>query len=209
MGTSATVSNDYSLPKNQTREVKKTLDQTDFLNLLAAQLKNQDPLDPQSNDEFVATMAQFNSLEAMASMNKTVQYGQAASLIDNLVTVQVSDQETVTGRVEKAGLVDGEVVVYVDGEKYGLSAVKEVRLQEVTATGHDLIQAAAMIGREVLINGEDARLSGIVEKVGLADGTLQVYVNGTPYDISDIVEIGEAGDGEAAGASAGESQDGT
>lgn len=39
-----------------------------FLNLLVAQLQNQDPLDPADNTEFVSQLAQFSSLEGITNM---------------------------------------------------------------------------------------------------------------------------------------------
>ena len=47
---------------------KKTgsaLDKDDFLMLLVTQMKYQDPLEPESNTEYVAQLAQFSSLEQM------------------------------------------------------------------------------------------------------------------------------------------------
>lgn len=43
-----------------------------FLQLLVTQLKNQNPLDPQDNSEFVAQLAQFSSLEGITTLNDTV-----------------------------------------------------------------------------------------------------------------------------------------
>jgi flagellar basal-body rod modification protein FlgD len=40
-----------------------------FLKLLVEQLKNQDPLAPQDGAQFVAQLAQFNSLEQLISIN--------------------------------------------------------------------------------------------------------------------------------------------
>jgi flagellar basal-body rod modification protein FlgD len=40
-----------------------------FLKLLVEQLKHQDPLAPQDSTQFVAQLAQFNSLEQLISMN--------------------------------------------------------------------------------------------------------------------------------------------
>ena len=53
---------------------KKTgsaLDKDDFLMLLVTQMKYQDPLEPESNTEYVAQLAQFSSLEQMQNLNST------------------------------------------------------------------------------------------------------------------------------------------
>ena len=49
-----------------------TLGKDEFLRLLVAQLKNQDPLNPMDNSQFVAQTAQFSSLEQLQNMNKTL-----------------------------------------------------------------------------------------------------------------------------------------
>jgi flagellar basal-body rod modification protein FlgD len=55
----------------------------DFLKILTAQLNNQDPLKPVDNQEFVAQIAQFATLEQSRQLNEK---------IDNLLTVQSSVQ---------------------------------------------------------------------------------------------------------------------
>ncbi|MFN0085850.1 MAG: flagellar hook assembly protein FlgD [Blastocatellia bacterium] len=45
------------------------VDRDTFLTLLVAQLKHQDPLAPQDGAEFVAQLAQFNSLEQLMNIN--------------------------------------------------------------------------------------------------------------------------------------------
>ena len=49
-----------------------TLNQSDFLKLLTAQMKNQDPFDPVDNTQMVAQMAQFSSLSATTEMSTTL-----------------------------------------------------------------------------------------------------------------------------------------
>ena len=44
-------------------EEETTLGQMDFMNLMIAQLQNQDFNNPQSDTEFIAQMAQFSALE--------------------------------------------------------------------------------------------------------------------------------------------------
>jgi flagellar basal-body rod modification protein FlgD len=51
---------------------KTTLDQGDFLALMTAQMKNQDPFDPVDNTQMVAQMAQFSSLAGISEMGTTL-----------------------------------------------------------------------------------------------------------------------------------------
>lgn len=46
--------------------------QETFLNLLVTQLQNQDPMNPQDSQEFVAQLAQFTSVEQLISLNSGV-----------------------------------------------------------------------------------------------------------------------------------------
>jgi flagellar basal-body rod modification protein FlgD len=52
-----------------THQTTKT-GQDAFLKLLVEQLKHQDPLAPQDGTQFVAQLAQFNSLEQLISINE-------------------------------------------------------------------------------------------------------------------------------------------
>lgn len=68
-----------------------------FLQLLVTQMKNQNPLDPQDNTQFVSQLAQFSSLESMQNLSSTVdtiastyqssQALQASSLVGRSVIV--------------------------------------------------------------------------------------------------------------------------
>jgi flagellar basal-body rod modification protein FlgD len=44
----------------------------EFLKLLVAQLKNQDPLNPMDNEQFVTQLASFSSLEQLMAINQAV-----------------------------------------------------------------------------------------------------------------------------------------
>ena len=48
---------------------KNEVDRDTFMTLLVAQLKNQDPLAPQDGAQFVAQLAQFNSLDQLMQIN--------------------------------------------------------------------------------------------------------------------------------------------
>lgn len=54
--------------KNPNAELGKD----DFLKLMVTQLRNQDPLNPLDQNQFMAQTAQFSSLEQLVDMNKTL-----------------------------------------------------------------------------------------------------------------------------------------
>ncbi|BDI60091.1 flagellar hook assembly protein FlgD [Qipengyuania nanhaisediminis] len=62
------------------------LDSTDFLRLMTAQLANQDPMEPQSNDEMLAQLAQFSSLENGTASRATL--SEISAKLDALIEAQ-------------------------------------------------------------------------------------------------------------------------
>lgn len=83
-----------------TSAAEKALDRDAFLKLLVEQLKNQDPLKPQDNSQFVAELAQFSNLEQAQGINDRLDLlaiqsrgqsnAQVMSMIGRQVTVKGS-----------------------------------------------------------------------------------------------------------------------
>ena len=89
---SGNVEHKYRYYDTQQKSEKSTnLDKDAFLNLLVTQLKNQDPLNPMEDKEFIAQMAQFSTLEQMQELNKNIMSSQEQTLevLDKLNENQV------------------------------------------------------------------------------------------------------------------------
>nr|WP_320048867.1 flagellar hook capping FlgD N-terminal domain-containing protein [uncultured Desulfuromonas sp.] len=79
-----------------TTSSSNTLGQEDFLELLIAQLQNQDPLDPQSNTEFIAQLATFSSLEQQTLTNdKLDEVISSTSDMQQLAAIDLLNQDVV------------------------------------------------------------------------------------------------------------------
>lgn len=105
------------------------LGESDFLNLLIAQLKNQDPLNPVKDTEFIAQLANFSSLQQMTGMNANMasllaqqNYTNAA----NMIGKQVTTTDDKSGVVSKVSLEQGQIYLYVGDNKYTLSDITSV-----------------------------------------------------------------------------------
>lgn len=55
--------------KKSEEENDGVVGQTEFLEILVEQLKNQDPMDPMKNEEFAVQLAQFSQLEQLVNLN--------------------------------------------------------------------------------------------------------------------------------------------
>ena len=104
----------------------QTLNQKDFLQLLVSQMENQDPMNPQSNTDMAAQMAQFTSLTQSSAMSSSLGMIQANGLIGSTVTLQVDAKTTATGAVQGVVLQNGTPEILVNGKTYNLSQVTSV-----------------------------------------------------------------------------------
>lgn len=93
------------------------LDEGDFLMLLITELANQDPLDPMNDRDFIAQMAQLNTLNETVEVNqniRTMQMLQAASLVGREVEAMGPNGEQVEGTVTEVWFVDSEAYLTID-----------------------------------------------------------------------------------------------
>lgn len=115
---------------NTERKTGSSLDKEDFLMLLVAQMKYQDPLEPESNTEYVAQLAQFSELEQMQNLNSTTVNTSAYTLVGKQVYIeQVSDtgeEKKAEGMVEYVTMQNGEPYVSVNGELYAYADIVKV-----------------------------------------------------------------------------------
>ncbi len=104
---------------------KNTLDKHDFLQLLVTQLRLQNPLDPLSDQEFSAQLAQYSALEEMQNANKSLQsllFLNASSLVGK----EVELTDGMVGKVEGVTVKEEQVVLEVGEREYNISEVVKV-----------------------------------------------------------------------------------
>lgn len=104
-----------TLGSSSAKKANKQLGQEEFLALMIQQLRNQDPLKPMENGEFIGQMAQFSTVTGIADMTKSIggltdafnsgQALQAASMVGRTVLTEAgsgnfSGTKPLTGAVD-------------------------------------------------------------------------------------------------------------
>ena len=112
----------------------------DYLQLLVAQLQNQNPLEPMDNADFTAQLAQLSQLEQLEDLNTSFasvlatqqqalavqQLGEAAGLLGKQVTYAVNGQ-TKSGVVDQVNQSNGSVVLQVGSDSVAVGDVQSVK----------------------------------------------------------------------------------
>jgi flagellar basal-body rod modification protein FlgD len=140
---------------------KKELGKNEFLELMIAQMNNQDPLNPTQNEQFLAQLAQFSTLEGIQNLNESV--GSMTAIMRG------------TAATQAAGLVGRAVLVPTDtalmrGEGFSgnveLPESVQQMIVEITS------QSGALIDK-ITLGAQAQGLARFDWNGRSADGTLQ------------------------------------
>lgn len=201
----STVQSPRSISEVKQRVPNNDIGKNEFLQLLVAQMANQDPLSPASDNEFIAQMAQFSTLEQMQNLNQSYDVQKAQSLMGEYVVGEIPASQSSNGRpVAVSGLVEaiaiekGVVYLKIGASKLPLSGVTGVldTTQYSKATA-DMLKGAALIGKQVKAKcynsdtKETEDITGVVDKVIIKDGWLYAIIDGKEVSLDTISEIAD------------------
>ena len=106
------------------------MDKDAFLQLLVAQMKYQDPLEPTSNTEYISQYAQFSQVEQMQNMAASTDLSRATALVGQEVYIKTttSSGETkyVQGKVDYVVYENGNAYLSIDEQLYSLDDLDTV-----------------------------------------------------------------------------------
>ncbi len=126
-----------SLAKESSKKSNSTVDKDQFLQLLVAQMKYQDPLEPTSNTEYVSQYATFSELEQMQNMSASLELARASGLVGQTVLMDVTDSAgrttTIQGNVDYVVYEANKAYLSINGELYSLDDLNNVADQKYLA----------------------------------------------------------------------------
>ncbi len=156
----ATPSAPRTLPTNPL-----SLGKNDFLKLLVAQLKHQDPMNPMDGKDMAAQLAQFSSVEQLQELNtKFDAQGKAEAAIAASIAALTADQKTANENL--VSLIEGQAAMATVG-KTGVTDGNQLFIDR-SLSGTVLIDAGTNHGAGIVTatgaNGETstAALSNVV-----------------------------------------------
>lgn len=164
--TQLNTSTSYSQTSNSTSN--SDMGKAEFLEMLVAQLQNQDPLSPMENQDFAAQLAQFSSLEQLSQINTSLESGME---VDMLLTNSVNNT-LATNFIGKQISSYGDNISLLSGESRSVNFILQDYAEKVEINIYDAagnlvrtIEAAGLDGGNQSLswdgkNDQDAELPG-------------------------------------------------
>ncbi|MEN6319151.1 MAG: flagellar hook capping FlgD N-terminal domain-containing protein [Syntrophaceae bacterium] len=210
----STVTGINSGTTTSTQVTKSAMGKEDFLKMLLAQLKNQDPLNPVDSKDFAAQLAQFSSLEQLQNVNtqlgslgsslSLLTNGQLANIIGNEVsakgnTINVKGSSNTLYYNLPSDIGSGTIKIYnstgnlvktltVGSQKAGVNSTTWDCSKITSGTYTYEVSASDGNGNNVSVS---ALTTGTVTGVTFKNGSPYVTVNGKEIAFSDVVSIGK------------------
>lgn len=114
-----------------TADANSSLDKDAFLQLLVAQMKYQDPLEPTSNTEYISQFTTFSELEQMQNMSSSMDLQRASNLVGQYVLINHESEVTgeasqVMGKVDYVFYEGGKPYLHVNNGDYTMDELDSV-----------------------------------------------------------------------------------
>lgn len=119
--------------KAKSRMGTSAMDQDAFLQLMMAQMKNQDPMNPTDNTQMLQQQASFTQISELQKMNKSIgssnQFMQASSLIGKQVSITDPDnpEKSIQGVVSEARMSGTNTNILVNDIEYPVNSVTGIK----------------------------------------------------------------------------------
>lgn len=212
LGTTYTVSND------NVQLGTDAVSRDDFLKLLVAQLQHQDPLNPLENQEFVAELATFSSLEQQQNQTELLEQliaaqqgninSQSLSIIGHDVVASIDSFNYAPGDTPGfliQGPAGGELTVKITSEAGTVvrsetvhipsSGVLEYEFDGLSEYGTELALGTYRVSAGSGINEDGdsidypVYMTGRVDEVRFEEGTPILTVNGQSIGLEEVLSV--------------------
>ncbi len=185
----------------------------DYLNLLVTQMRNQNPLEPMSNDQMTAQLAQLSSLEQLENINSNLaqlselntsfakvledsQLNYARSLVGKQVSYLNGETDNIEmGYVEQIELNSEGYKLRIGNKLIDVDQITSVGTEDVAFIPNDLQYANSLVNRTIYYvdtSGETATIeTGKVVDITQNNDKIYVSVNDQIIGLDQVIGIME------------------
>lgn len=183
---------------SKTATNKNKLDMDSFAQMLAAELKYQDPSQSTDSTQYMTQMAQFSMLEGIQSMAKSLNVSNAAAVIGKSAIYNATDASgntmPLTGTIMAADFSSGNATYLING---GWVSQDNITNLYNGYNVDSLAGAAAMIGKSVTYqkagsDGQTQKVDGVISSVDISMQPPTYKIGDEWIDGSQIVNISAA-----------------
>lgn len=155
--------------KNTSLNKGNDMDKDAFLQLLVAQMKYQDPLQPTSNTEYVAQYAQFSQVEQMQNMSSSMDLQRASALVGQEVYIKTtaSNGETkyVQGKVDYVVYENNKAYLSINEELYSLEDLDTIADGAYLSAYNKALDFVKALKKLPVLGGVDLTDAGTIDKL--------------------------------------------
>lgn len=155
--------------KNTSGTSTDGMDKDSFLQILVAQMKYQDPLEPTSNTEYISQYAQFSQVEQMQNMAGSMDLARASSLVGQEVyiktTTSTGETKLVQGKVDYVVYEGGKPYLSINEQLYSLDDLDTVADAEYLTAYNTALNFVTSLNKLPSVNGVDLTDAEAIDKL--------------------------------------------
>lgn len=175
---------------NSKKDNASGMDSDAFLQLLVAEMQNQDPLEPTSNTDWIAQYATFTQVSEIQSIGDDMSNMKAQGLVGQYVIMKVKNDEgntdMISGRVDYVTYEDGQAFLNIDGEPYSIKDLDTVADAKYMDAYNKASEIAAIFNKlpklENVTIADKAKIQDLVEKTEALDEYQKTFLTKEVYE---------------------------
>ncbi len=184
------------LANNKKEETKNNFDKDMFLQLLVAEMKYQDPLEPTTNTEYVSELANFSQIEATQNVQSKMDEMTASNYVGKYVIINTTDsqgnQQYVSGKVDFLEKKDDGYYVSVNDGLYNIDKIETVadeRYYTAMLTTKSFEDAVAKLPTlQALTLQDEEKVNAVRKLYDSMDDYQKQFINKESYDTLESLE---------------------
>lgn len=137
METSGVGASSSAASSNDQNDALRGLELGNFIELMVAELQNQDPLDPMENTEILQQISQIREIDVSARMGETLDavlagqnFAAASSMVGKYVRALTDADGYTAGVVDSVSVIDGDIQLHIGDQSVALDKVSEIFNQQ-------------------------------------------------------------------------------